>query len=148
MAETLGSLVDKLTIKNIRLEFLKSGKGKIKDAGKKISVVKQQRKDLIEEINGFLAGAIKGRVRLKELKVKLYNRPSKIEYKEGLGQLIDRLALKNLDIWKLEDEVRRHDVSNACIVKSKRNIDTANQLRNDLMDAIDTLLEKKIKKRK
>ena len=148
MAETLGSLVDKLTIKNIRLSVIKSGKGRIVGANRKIKIVDQQRKDLIAEIDEFLANAIKRKVRLKELKVKLYSKPTKKQPVRRLGQLIDKLSSKNLELWNLEDEVRRTDVSNAHIVKTKRKIDIANQIRNDLIDEIDTLLEKKTKRRK
>ena len=146
MAETLGSLVDKLTIKNIRQEFLSSGKGR-GQAGR-IRIVRKQREDLIDEINRFLVSAVKGRVRLKELKVKLYNKPVKKRPSGNLGELINGLASKNLELWKLEDEVRRRDVSDSYIAKTKRKIDVANQMRNDLIDAIDVLLEKNIKKRK
>ncbi len=146
MAETLGSLVDKLTIKNIRQEFLGVVKGR-GQAGK-IRIVKEQRDDLIDEINRFLIDAVKGKVRLKELKVKLYNKPVKKRPSGNLGELINGLASKNLELWKLEDEVRRRDVSDSYIAKTKRKIDVANQMRNDLIDAIDVLLEKNIKKRK
>ncbi|MEE9316109.1 MAG: hypothetical protein V3U97_03265, partial [bacterium] len=75
MAETLGSLVDKLTIKNIRLNNLRKKRSK-----KKIDIVQSQRRELIEEMNQFLARALKRKVKLKDEKVKLY-RQSKVEEK-------------------------------------------------------------------
>ena len=146
MAETLGSLVDKLTIKNIRLQNLRKERRKSK---KKIDIVESQRKDLIDEVNQFLARALRGKVKLREEKVKLY-RQRKAEEKitGGLGDLVDRLCQRNLQLWYLEDEARRSDVSDAYIGRIKRNIDIANQSRNDLIDRIDELLEKKIKKLK
>jgi len=146
LAETLGSLVDKLTIKNIRLQNLRKERRKSK---KKIDIVESQRKDLIDEVNQFLARALRGKVKLREEKVKLY-RQRKAEEKitGGLGDLVDRLCQRNLQLWYLEDEARRSDVSDAYIGRIKRNIDIANQSRNDLIDRIDELLEKKIKKLK
>jgi len=149
MAETLGSLIDKLTIKNIRSAFLKSGRYEVEKRGEKIRIIEGQRKDLIDEIDRFLYHAVRGEIRLKDLKIKLYNKPVKYGGTvEKLGSLADKLARKNMELWALEDEVRRSDVSDAVIVRTKRAIDLANQERNDLIDGIDTLLEKTVKKKR
>jgi hypothetical protein len=146
LAETLGSLVDKLTIKNIRLQNSRKEKRKSK---KKIDIVESQRRDLIDEIDQFLAQALKGKVKLRDEKVKLYKQPQAQEkISRALGALVDRLCQRNLQLWHLEDEARRSDVSDAFIGRIKRKIDIANQSRNDLIDRIDELLEKKIKKLK
>ncbi|HUW23781.1 MAG TPA: DUF4254 domain-containing protein [bacterium] len=144
MAETLGSLVDKLTIKNIRLNNLRK-----KGSKKKIDIVQSQRKELIEEMNQFLARALKRKVKLKDEKVKLYKQP-KVEEKilATLGALVDRLCQKNMQLWHLEDEARRSDVNDAYIGRIKRKIDITNLSRNDLIDRIDELLERKVKKSK
>ena len=86
MAETLGSLVDKLTIKNLRLwhlEDIRRDKS-VPDserlaAADKVSTVNQQRNDLIDEIDQFLADAIAGRVRITDPKVKIYHQPESVE---------------------------------------------------------------------
>jgi len=146
LAETLGSLIDKLTIKNIRLDNLrKEGK----KSRKKMNIVQSQRRRLIEEMDQFLAQALKGKVKLKDEKVKLY-RQSKVGEKISgtLGALVDSLCQKNMQLWHLEDEARRSDVSDAYIGKIKRKIDIANLSRNDLIDRIDKLLERKVKKSK
>ena len=144
MAETLGSLVDKLTIKNIRLNNLRK-----KGSKKKIDIVQSQRKELIEEMNQFLARALKRKVKLKDEKVKLYKQP-KVEEKilATLGALVDRLCQKNMQLWHLEDEARRPDVNDAYIGRIKRKIDITNLSRNDLIDRIDELLDRKVKKSK
>lgn len=144
MAETLGSLVDKLTIKNIRLNNLRK-----KGSKKKIDIVQSQRKELIEEMNQFLARALKRKVKLKDEKVKLYKQP-RVEEKilATLGALVDRLCQKNMQLWHLEDEARRSDVNDAYIGRIKRKIDITNLSRNDLIDRIDGLLERKVKKSK
>ncbi|MEE9315594.1 MAG: DUF4254 domain-containing protein, partial [bacterium] len=48
----------------------------------------------------------------------------------------------------LEDEARRSDVNDAYIGRIKRKIDTTNLSRNDLIDRIDELLDRKVKKSK
>ncbi len=146
MAETLGSLVDKLTIKNIRLNNLRK---KGKKSKKKIDVVQSQRRELIGEMNQFLAQALKGKVKLRDEKVKLYKQP-KVEEKisRTLGVLVDHLCQKNMQLWHLENEARRSDVNDAYIGRIKRKIDIANLSRNDLIDRIDELLERKVKKSK
>lgn len=146
MAETLGSLIDKLTIKNIRLDNLRK---KGKKSRKKMNMVQSQRRRLIEEMDQFLAQALKGRVKLKDEKVKLY-RQSKVGEKISgtLGALVDSLCQKNMQLWHLEDEARRSDVSDAYIGRIKRKIDIANLSRNDLIDRIDELLQRKVKKAK
>lgn len=146
MAETLGSLVDKLTIKNIRLNNLRK---KGKKNKRKIDLVQSQRRDLIDEMNQFLAQALKRKVRLRDEKLKLYKQPKREEKVfKTLGALVDRLCQRNMQLWHLEDEARRSDVSDAYIGKIKRKIDIANLNRNDLIDRIDQLLERKIKKSK
>ncbi len=86
MAETLGSLIDKLTIKNLRLWHLEDIRRDMSlpdsqrlDAADKVSVVNQQRNDLIDEIDQFLADAIAGRVRVTDPKVKIYHQPETAE---------------------------------------------------------------------
>ena len=146
MAETLGSLVDKLTIKNIRLNNLRKEGRKSK---KKINIVQSQRRDLIHEMNQFLAQALKEKVKLKDEKVKLYRQPKAEEkISRTLGALVDRLCQRNIQLWYLEDEARRSDVGEAYIGRIKRKIDITNQSRNDLIDRIDGLLERKVKKSK
>jgi transcription initiation factor TFIIIB Brf1 subunit/transcription initiation factor TFIIB len=146
LSETLGSLVDKLAIKNIRLYNLRKERRKSK---KKIDIVESQRNDLIDEINQFLAQALTGKVKLRDEKVKLYRQP-KVEEKisETLGALVDRLCERNSELWHLEDEARRSNVDDTYIGRIKRKVDVANQSRNDLIDQIDELLEKKIKESK
>jgi len=114
-----------------------------------MNIVQSQRRRLIEETDQFLAQALKGKVKLKDEKVKLY-RQSKVGEKISgtLGALVDSLCQKNMQLWHLEDEARRSDVSDAYIGKIKRKIDIANLSRNDLIDRIDKLLERKVKKSK
>lgn len=154
MAETLGSLIDKLTIKNLRvyhLQEMTKGKSFPEEIKEKLAILDRQKKELLREIEGFIVLAIKGEILLKDVKLKLYN-PRRIMNKipslGNLGEAISYLADKNAELWHLEDEVRRKGVSLSYVGKIKRKIDLANQQRNDSIDKIDALLEKTIKRYK
>ena len=153
MAETLGSLVDKLTIKDIReyhineMVILKDKKFSRKELTDKLRALKRQKQEVIQEIDGFIAAALKGKLTLKDEKLKIYNDlkdMGRIVISKSMGQAISGLAKANLELWHLEDEARRKDATLSYIGKVKRMIDPVNQKRNDYIDRIDRLLEEKI----
>ncbi len=81
MAETLGSLIDKLTIANVRLWHLEDARRdrslsdeKRLAAADMISVVNGERNDLMDEIDDYLYKAAHGQVKLKAPKVKIYKK--------------------------------------------------------------------------
>ena len=157
MAETLGSLIDKLSIKNLRYWHLDED-AQTKDASDpqkeeltaKMKLVDRQRKELLEEIDFFLSSALAGEVRIRDEKVKLYKNLN-VTSAEGinhLGEAVSKLAMSNIKLWHLEDEVRREDLPDTDIVKTKRKIDTNNQERNNFMDKVDEILENFVKQAK
>jgi len=149
MAETLGSLVDKLSIKNLRIWHLDealedegTSASKRQELQKKRDLADRQRQELAKEIDGFLGAALRGEVRIRDEKIKMYtntNVSSSDAIKE-LGIAVSELSYRNIKLWHLEDEVRRTDLSDATIVATKRKIDATNQERNDLMDKVDAIL--------
>ncbi len=148
MAETLGSLIDKLTIKKIRSLHLEKAKTspKIKKAR---AIVRQQIADLALEIDDFLKKALKGKVVLREQKVKLYRNPSsrlKLNKIASLGRLVDLLSQINKELWDFEDQVRIKGIPYKRIAYCKKQIDLSNKNRNNTIDRIDELLEQRIKK--
>jgi hypothetical protein len=154
MAETLGSLVDKLTIKDIRgfhierMMSSSSGKFSKRELMTKLAVLKKQKACLVDEIDAFVAAACISKTVLKDDKLKLYNareEMGRIPKIDNLGKAISGLACKNLELWNLEDEARRTDVDLGYIGGVKRKIDLANQQRNDFIDKIDELFAKVIK---
>jgi hypothetical protein len=154
MAETLGSLVDKLTIKEIREFHLrqmieaKDKKFTKKDLQQKSKILQKQKRDLVVEIDAFVCAALQGIIRLKEEKLKLYNAAKdmgRIPRTDSIGAVVSVLAQKNLRLWHLEDEGRRNDVSLNYIGTIKKKIDIANQQRNDLIDRIDEIFEKQVR---
>ena len=157
MAETLGSLIDKLSIKNLRYWHLDedSQARDVSDPQKqelmdKMELVNRQRKELLEEIDVFLSSALAGQVRIRDEKVKLYKNlnVASAEDVNHLGEAVSKLAMSNIKLWHLEDEVRREDLPDTDIVKTKRKIDTNNQERNNFMDKVDEILENFVKKAK
>ena len=154
MAETLGSLIDKLSIKNLRYWHLDEA-AQARDASDlqkqelmdKMELVDRQRKELLEEIDVFLSSALAGEVRIRDEKVKLYKNlnVTSAEDVNHLGEAVSKLAMGNIKLWHLEDEVRREDLPDADVVKTKRKIDTNNQERNNFMDKVDEILENFVK---
>jgi hypothetical protein len=149
MAETLGSLVDKLSIKNLRIWHLDEALGddeipasKREEIKSKRDLADSQRQDLMNEVNGFLGAALKGEVRIRDEKIKMYanTNVSRSDGIKELGEAVSELAFRNIKLWHLEDEVRRTDLPDSTIVQTKRKIDTTNQERNDLMDRVDKIL--------
>ncbi len=158
MAETLGSLIDKLSIKNLRYWHLDEA-SQARDASSgpqkqelmaKMELVDRQRKELLEEIDVFLSSALAGEVRIRDEKVKLYKNlnVTSADDVNHLGEAVSKLAMSNIKLWHLEDEVRREDLPDTDIVKTKRKIDTNNQERNNFMDKVDEILENFVKQAK
>ena len=119
MAETLGSLIDKITIKDIREfhinQMLEEGNKKFskRALSGKLKVLRSQKEDLVKEIDSYIMMALKGKVSFKDEKIKLYNAlkdMGRIPKSQSLGKAISGLANKNLEVWHLEDEARRRDV--------------------------------------
>ena len=157
MAETLGSLIDKLSIKNLRYWHLDedsqardSSDPQKQELMDKMELVDRQRKELLEEIDVFLSSALAGEVRIRDEKVKLYKNlnVTSAENVNHLGEAVSKLAMSNIKLWHLEDEVRREGLPDIDIVKTKRKIDTNNQERNNFMDKVDEILENFVKQAK
>jgi hypothetical protein len=146
MAETLGSLVDKLSIKNLRIWHLEEAlekDSKSEELKGKRDLADKQRQNLVQEINGFLVAALQGEVCIRDEKIKMYTNTnvSSSDSMKKLGQAVSELAFRNIKLWHCEDEVRRTDLADSKIVEIKRRIDTTNQERNDLMDKVDQILQ-------
>ena len=157
MAETLGSLIDKLSIKNLRywhldevIQAKNTSDSQFEELKTKMDLVDCQRKELLEEIDAFLGAALAGEVRIRDEKVKLYKNLNVVpsDSLSQLGEAVSKLSMSNIKIWHLEDEVRRDDLPDSKVVKTKRSIDTTNQERNNLMDKVDEILENAVNRAK
>ncbi|GAF92299.1 unnamed protein product [marine sediment metagenome] len=71
MSETVGNLIDKLTIVNLKIwkwEDVKRASdedGEIADATRKTNILNEQRNDLIQEIDELILGLVKGSKSMK-----------------------------------------------------------------------------------
>jgi hypothetical protein len=83
MAETIGSLVDKISIVNLKIYHMKEQISRkdvdnqhINECKVKLDILKEQRKDLEDELTDLFYNVIKGKVRLKVYRqFKMYNDP-------------------------------------------------------------------------
>ncbi len=85
----------------------------------------------------------------RDEKLKLYNKPeqmNRIKKLSSIAKTMEELTKKNLELWNLEDEARREDVTLSYVGRIKRKIDAANQQRNDLIDKLDEIFSLTIKK--
>lgn len=148
MAETLGSLLDKFTIKVIReyhiTEMIDRGSEKFtkEELQGRLALLQKQKKETMNEIDTYVKAAFSNEMPLRDEKIKLYNARNVMDAigdVRGIADAIDGLTKKNLEIWHLEDEARRTDVPLDYIGTIKRKIDPANQQRNDFIDKIDEL---------
>ena len=62
---------------------------------------------------------------------------------DSIGNLIDKLNVANIRIWMAEDIKRDKKASDKQIADATRITNTANQLRNDLIQEIDERLGEK-----
>lgn len=83
MAETIGSLVDKISIFEQKYFHMEEetkrkdvSKKHIKECEKKLSILKRQRNDLVDELDALFRDVLKGKQKLKVYKqFKMYNLP-------------------------------------------------------------------------
>ncbi|HQQ06991.1 MAG TPA: DUF4254 domain-containing protein, partial [Candidatus Omnitrophota bacterium] len=118
------------------------------DLRAKRAVLLRQKNALKAEIDEFVRIAVARGSAVKDEKLKLYNAVKdigRIPRTDRLGEAISGLAIKNLELWHLEDEARRSDVTLGYIGGVKKKIDLVNQQRNDYIDRIDELFDKRIR---
>ena len=102
MAETLGSLCDKLTIVK-----LKQWHAEEESKQKSLSA---QEKQLLDEIDAFIAAALAGRIapeRLTFAANKVYRKEGNVveDVKGGIGEIFARLAGVNCKLWHVQERV-------------------------------------------
>lgn len=63
---------------------------------------------------------------------------------ETIGNLIDKLTIANLKIWKLEDAKRSINATDKEIADATKKTNIVNQMRNDLIEEIDERLNEMV----
>jgi hypothetical protein len=145
MAETLGSLVDKLTIVKLK-EYHSDDDGKL-------ASLKKQSDQLETEINEYIADAIEGRIAIERLSFDA----NKIFKKEGnevaevngsIAEVIGHLADVNCRLWHEQEKVYEFE---AVLVEEKnkvvKNLAILNLERNKCIDKINHLFTEMIVKK-
>lgn len=146
MAETLGSLCDKLTI--VKLKQYHS------EDEQRLLSLEQQEKSLADEINAFLEKAVSGEIPLTKLSFsanKVYkkegNEISELS-SESIGSIFSELAKVNCDLWHEQEKVYEFEKVPAekkdYVVKQ---LAVLNLKRNQCIDKIDKLLQSLIKEK-
>lgn len=139
MAETLGSLVDKLTIKEIRgyhiQEMIENRDGKFsaQELASKLDLLGRQKKDLIDEINTYVTKALAQEdMVLRDEKIKLYNARDvmdSIGAVAGMGEAVSGLTQKilNYGILKMRpaEQTSTWNISARSSARSIRSINSA-----------------------
>jgi hypothetical protein len=136
MAETLGSLCDKLTI--VKLKQYHS------DDTMRLESLKSQEKQLVTEMDNFIGDAISGLIPLDKLTFKA----NKIFKQEGnetrsfagsIGEVFAQLAQVNCDLWHEQEKVYEFEKVPA-VEKDKvvKQLAILNLERNQCIDKIDT----------
>ena len=135
MAETLGSLCDKLTIVNLKTYHSTDAE--------RLKSLDRQRQQLAEEIDEYVGAALSGQIKADRLifqSNKVYDKSKwqEIAPEGGLGNLVYLLANANCELWHEQEKVYNfHDVpledKNALL----GNLAKLNLKRNACIDSID-----------
>jgi hypothetical protein len=145
MAETLGSLVDKLTI--VKLKEYHS------DDSNKLASLKKQSGQLQVEINEYIADAISGRIAIERMSFDA----NKVFKKEGnevaevsgnIAEVMAQLADVNCRLWHEQEKVYEFE---AVVAEEKnkvvKNLAILNLERNKCIDKINNLFTEIITKK-
>ncbi len=102
MAETLGTLADKLTTVKLKLWHTEDAE--------RIASLETQEKQLQDEINEFIEAAISGEIPIERLTFaanKVYKKEGNAvrEFSGTIGQLISQLADVNCRLWHVQETV-------------------------------------------
>jgi len=135
MAETLGSLCDKLTIIKLK-QWHSDDKIKLESLG-------NQEKQLQEEITDFVAKAISGEIPLERLSFsanKVYKSQGNeiVEISSNIGEIFSKLSQVNCQLWHEQEKV--YDFENVPLDQKDivvKKLAILNLERNQCIDIID-----------
>jgi hypothetical protein len=146
MAETLGSLCDKLTV--VKLKQWHS------EDPERLKSLEIQEKQLQAEINDFVAAAISGKILMESLTFsanKVYKQEGNIvaEVSGSIGEIFSQLANVNSELWHEQEKVYEfekvpHDEKNNVV----KRLALLNLERNSCIDHIDKQFRSLIEKHK
>jgi len=102
MAETLGTLADKLTTVKLKLMY--------SEDAERIKSLQAQERQLQEEMNELVGGALSGEIPIERLTFaanKVYKKEGNVvpEFHGTLGQMFSQLAEVNCRLWHVQEKV-------------------------------------------
>ncbi len=140
MAETLGSLCDKLTVVKLKQYHA--------DDSKRLDSLAIQEQQLRDEIDGYVLGAFSGEIPPEKL-IFSSNKVYKKEGNEinevigGIGQVVSKLATVNCDLWHEQEKVYEFEkvpmTEKDAVVKKLAKL---NLIRTKCIDSIDSQFQK------
>jgi hypothetical protein len=140
MAETLGSLCDKLTIVKLKQFHV--------DNDKKLMSLSKQESSLIKEIDQYLVAFINGRIPVEKLTFesnKIYNEEKNIisDITGNIGTIISELSRINCELWHVQDKLYNFE---SVPVQDKdevvKRVAILNLERNQCVDKINDILRR------
>ncbi len=144
MAETLGSLCDKLTVVKLKQYHT--------DESNRLESLALQEKQLRDEIDSYIFGALSGEIRPE----KLIFSSNKVYKQEGneihevtgsIGQIVSELAKANCDLWHEQERVYEFEkvplAEKDAVIKQLARL---NLIRTKCIDSIDSQFQKFVMK--
>jgi hypothetical protein len=143
--DTIGSLVDKLSILEIRKDHTQDPES--------IRILNETSERLKNEINEIISKVLRGQISdewaIRQPKLKNYaHQDNQIEKSEGLAKAIQNLIQANIQLWNIEDTRRDKSLADHVRLAAADQISVWNKKRNDAMDNIDVEIWKLVEPKK
>ena len=142
MAETLGTLADKLTTVKLKLWHT--------DDAERIASLKAQEKQLEDEINEFVGAAIAGQIPIERLTFaanKVYKKEGNAisDFSGSIGELFSLLAQTNCKLWHVQEKVYEFEqIPAAKKDEVIRELAVVNLERNQCIDRLDQEFQRSV----
>ena len=142
MAETLGTLADKLTTVKLKLWHT--------DDAERIASLKAQEKQLEDEINEFVGAAIAGQISIERLTFaanKVYKKEGNAisDFSGSIGELFSQLAETNCKLWHVQEKVYEFEqIPAAQKDEVIRELAVVNLERNQCIDRLDQEFQRSV----
>lgn len=142
MAETLGTLADKLTTVKLKLWHT--------DDAERIASLTAQEKQLEDEINEFVGAAIAGQISIERLTFaanKVYKKEGNAisDFSGSIGELFSQLAETNCKLWHVQEKVYEFEqIPAAQKDEVIRELAVVNLERNQCIDRLDQEFQRSV----
>ena len=142
MAETLGTLADKLTTVKLKLWHT--------DDVERIASLKLQEKQLEDEINEFVDAAIAGQIPIGRLTFaanKVYKKEGNAisDFSGSIGELFSQLAESNCKLWHVQEKVYEFEqIPAAQKDEVIKELAVVNLERNQCIDRLDQEFQRSV----